>query len=108
MIKALRKRRERKEGIRGLGEGRDKEKERISSSQIKKEERVQEWKKVIGYGIRKHEGKNKIYFYTPDFLYICTNLPWSLVSPTLCRLGLLGTSSQSAVHSFLLESADSE
>lgn len=36
MIKALRKRRERKEGIGGLGEGRDKEKERISSSQIKK------------------------------------------------------------------------
>lgn len=105
--------RERERGMKGGERERDTQRQRERdrenpSSQIKMRAGG-EWKKVLGSEIRKHEkNKTKCILTLQPFLYICTNLPWSFMGPTLGGLALLGTSNQPAVFSFHLESADSE
>lgn len=101
--------RQRERGSEGEGEkvgAGERERESLLPNQ-----KMEEWKKIVGQGSQKHEEKNKTYFDTLVFFfffYISTSLPWLVMSPILGGWGLLGTSSQTAVLSFHLDSANSE
>lgn len=109
---------ERKEGERNKRRGKERETEIETGRQLDKEresllpnENESVWRVEEGDWLGDQEARKskiKCILTLQLFLYIFTNLSWSLMGSTLGGLALLGTSSQPAVSSFHLESADSE